>query len=147
MKILHLNLFIYSILEPDQVPLIEDLEHILVRAWQESNLTETKHYQQAVSQSVPCVSSQALAVTSKQLTWLAKLAASSCKNVVKIVDWTNSLAEGLTETFKLLSEGKLQGNNFVVIICTTKNQSTESCVVVTGQYFMFMKLKNRITYH
>ncbi|XP_032877476.1 protein GREB1 isoform X2 [Amblyraja radiata] len=121
-------------LEPDQVPLIEDLEHILVRAWQESNLTETKHYQQAVSQSVPpCVSSQALAVTSKQLTWLAKLAASSCKNVVKIVDWTNSLAEGLTETFKLLSEGKLQGNNFVVIICTTKNQSTESCVVVTGK--------------
>ncbi|XP_051880526.1 LOW QUALITY PROTEIN: protein GREB1 [Pristis pectinata] len=120
-------------LEPDQVPLIEDLEHVLVRAWQEPNLTETKHYQQAVSQLGPYVSSQALVVTPSQLTWLAKLAASSCKDVVKIIDWTNSLAEGLTETFKLLGEGQLQGKNFVVIICTTKNQSTESCVVVTGK--------------
>ncbi|XP_069742407.1 protein GREB1 isoform X3 [Narcine bancroftii] len=120
-------------LVPDQAPLIEDLEHILVRAWQESNLTETKHYQQSVSQLAPYMSSQTLAVTPNQLTWLAKLAASSCKNVVKIIEWTNSLAEGLTETFKLLSEGKLHGKTFVVIICTTKNQSTESCVVVTGK--------------
>ncbi|XP_062893592.1 protein GREB1 isoform X2 [Mobula hypostoma] len=121
-------------LEPDQVPLIEELEHVLVRAWQESNLTETKHYQQAVSQIGTCVPSQALTVTPKQLTWLAKLAASSCKNVVEIIDWTISLAEGLAETFKLLGEGKLQGKNFVVIICTSKNQSTESCVVVTGKH-------------
>ncbi|XP_067873704.1 protein GREB1 [Heterodontus francisci] len=120
-------------LAPDQVPLIEDLEHILVRAWQESNLTETKQYHQAVSPTAPYVSSQTLAVTPKQLTWLAKLAASSCKNVVRILNSSSSLAEGLTETFKLLSEGKLQGKNFVVIICITKNQSTESCVVVTGK--------------
>ncbi|GCB63833.1 hypothetical protein scyTo_0007449, partial [Scyliorhinus torazame] len=118
---------------PDQVPLIEDLELILVRAWQESNLTETKQYQQAVSQSVPYASSPTLTVTATQLTWLAKLAASSCKNVVRILDSSSTLVEGLTETFKLLSEGKLQGKNFVVIICTTKNQSTESCVVVTGK--------------
>ncbi|XP_048387819.1 protein GREB1 [Stegostoma tigrinum] len=129
-----LTVYYLAQLAPDQVPLIEDLEHILVRAWQESNLTETKQYQQAVSHSVPYVSSSStLAVTAKQLTWLAKLAASSCKNVVRILDSTNSLAEGLTETFKLLSEGKLLGKNFVVIICITKNQSTESCVVVTGK--------------
>ncbi|XP_048453070.1 protein GREB1 [Rhincodon typus] len=128
-----LTVYYLAQLAPDQVPLIEDLEHILVRAWQESNLTETKQYQQAVSHSVPYVSSSTLAVTAKQLTWLAKLAASSCKNVVRILDSTNSLAEGLTETFKLLSEGKLLGKNFVVIICITKNQSTESCVVVTGK--------------
>ncbi|XP_041043354.1 protein GREB1 [Carcharodon carcharias] len=128
-----LTVYYLAQLAPDQVPLIEDLEHILVRAWQESNLTETKQYQQAVSQSVPYVSSPTLTVAPKQLTWLAKLAASSCKNIVRILDSSNSLAEGLTETFKLLSEGKLQGKNFVVIICTAKNQSTESCVVVTGK--------------
>ncbi|XP_007895260.2 protein GREB1 [Callorhinchus milii] len=121
-------------LAPDQAPLIEDLEHILVRWWQESNLTETKQYQQILPQSVHCVPPQTLAVSPTQLPWLAKLAASSCKNVVRILDSFNSLAEGLEETFKLLSKYKLQETNFVVIICVSKSRGTESCVVVTGKH-------------
>ncbi|XP_043938160.1 protein GREB1 [Protopterus annectens] len=121
-------------LAPDQVPLIEDLEQIFMRSWHESHLSEIRQYQQAHAQAQTHVPSQITLVTSAQLAWLARLAASTCSETVHIIECTTSLAEGLSEMFKCLIEGKLKKTNFVVIICTNKNKGTESCVTVTGRH-------------
>ncbi|XP_066453282.1 protein GREB1 [Eleutherodactylus coqui] len=121
-------------LAPDQVPLIEDLEQILMRSWRDTHLAEIRQYQQNMSQPFPLFPSLASAVTASQLPWLAGLAASSCNESVKIIECSFSLAEGLSEMFKLLVEGKLTKTNFVVIICTSRPSNIDSCVVVTGKY-------------
>ncbi|XP_009072023.1 PREDICTED: protein GREB1 [Acanthisitta chloris] len=121
-------------LASDQVPLIEDLEQIFMRSWRESHLPEIRHYQQAVPQTFPQVPSQIAPVTSAQLPWLAGLAASSCNDSVHIIECSYSLAEGLSEMFKLLIEGKLIKTNYVVIICASRNRAIDSCIVITGKY-------------
>ncbi|XP_061316812.1 protein GREB1 isoform X1 [Pezoporus flaviventris] len=121
-------------LASDQVPLIEDLEQIFMRSWRESHLSEIRQYQQAVPQTFPQVPSQITPVTSAQLPWLAGLAASSCNNSVHIIECSYSLAEGLSEMFKLLVEGKLIKTNYVVIICASRNRAIDSCIVITGKY-------------
>ncbi|XP_010188981.1 PREDICTED: protein GREB1-like, partial [Mesitornis unicolor] len=121
-------------LASDQVPLIEDLEQIFMRSWRESHLSEIRQYQQAVPQTFPQVSSQITPVTSAQLPWLAGLAASSCNDSVHIIECSYSLAEGLSEMFKLLIEGKLTKTNYVVIICASRNRAIDSCIVITGKY-------------
>ncbi|XP_005995991.1 protein GREB1 [Latimeria chalumnae] len=121
-------------LAPDQAPLIEDLEQIFMRSWRESHLAEIRQYQQAHPQMLPQVRVQIPPVTSAQLPWLTRLAASSCNNSVHIIESTNSLAEGLSELFRSLAKGKLQQTNFVVIIYSPKNRSTESCVAVIGKH-------------
>ncbi|XP_051634206.1 protein GREB1 isoform X1 [Manacus candei] len=121
-------------LAADQVPLIEDLEQIFMRSWRESHLSEIRQYQQAVPQAFPQVPSQITAVTSAQLPWLAGLAASSCNDSVHIIECSYSLAEGLSEMFKLLIEGKLIKTNYVVIICASRNRAIDSCIVITGKY-------------
>ncbi|KFV57346.1 Protein GREB1 [Tyto alba] len=121
-------------LASDQVPLIEDLEQIFMRSWRESHLSEIRQYQQAIPQTFPQVPSQIAAVTSAQLPWLAGLAASSCNDSVHIIECSYSLAEGLSEMFKLLIEGKLIKTNYVVIICATRNRAIDSCIVITGKY-------------
>ncbi|XP_023804578.1 protein GREB1-like, partial [Cyanistes caeruleus] len=118
----------------DQVPLIEDLEQIFMRSWRESHLSEIRQYQQAVPQAFPQVPSQITPVTSAQLPWLAGLAASSCNDSVHIIECSYSLAEGLSEMFKLLIEGKLIKTNYVVIICASRNRAIDSCIVITGKY-------------
>ncbi|PKU39434.1 protein greb1 [Limosa lapponica baueri] len=118
----------------DQVPLIEDLEQIFMRSWRESHLSEIRQYQQAVPQTFPQVPSQIAPVTSAQLPWLAGLAASSCNDSVHIIECSYSLAEGLSEMFKLLIEGKLIKTNYVVIICASRNRAIDSCIVITGKY-------------
>ncbi|NXC40777.1 GREB1 protein, partial [Penelope pileata] len=120
-------------LASDQVPLIEDLEQIFMRSWRESHLSEIRQYQQAVPQTFPQVPSIA-PVTSAQLPWLAGLAASSCNDSVHIIECSYSLAEGLSEMFKLLIEGKLMKTNYVVIICASRNRAIDSCIVITGKY-------------
>nr|XP_025034989.1 protein GREB1 isoform X3 [Pelodiscus sinensis] len=121
-------------LAPDQVPLIEDLEHIFMRSWRESHLSEIRQYQQAIPQAFSPVPSQIALMTSAQLPWLAGLAASSSNDSVHIIECSYSLAEGLTEMFKLLTEGKLVKTNYVVIICACRNRTLDSCIVVTGKY-------------
>ncbi|XP_063280914.1 protein GREB1 isoform X3 [Prinia subflava] len=121
-------------LAADQVPLIEDLEQILMRSWRESHLSEIRQYQQAVPQAFPQVPSHITPVTSAQLPWLAGLAASSCNDSVHIIECSYSLAEGLSEMFKLLIEGKLVKTNYVVIICASRNRAIDSCIVITGKY-------------
>uniref|UniRef100_A0A8D0KP91 Growth regulating estrogen receptor binding 1 n=1 Tax=Salvator merianae TaxID=96440 RepID=A0A8D0KP91_SALMN len=123
-------------LAPDQVPLIEDLEQIFMRSWRESHLSDIRQYQQhpSVPQAFPQVPGPVAPVTLAQLPWLAGLAASSCNDSVHIIECNYSLAEGLSEMFKMLMEGKLVKTNYVVIICACRNRSLDSCIAVTGKY-------------
>ncbi|XP_015207603.2 protein GREB1 isoform X2 [Lepisosteus oculatus] len=122
-------------LAPDQVPLMEDLEQILMHSWRESHLMEIRQYQQTHPQlPSPACSQAQQPVTPAQLPWLARLATSSCSDSVRVAEATGSLAEGLAEAFRCLAEGKLSRTNFVVIICAANARETESCVLVTGKY-------------
>ncbi|KAM4804035.1 protein GREB1 isoform 6-T6 [Urocitellus parryii] len=121
-------------LAADQVPLMEDLEQIFLRSWRESHLTEIRQYQQVPSQPYPPAPSTTTPVTSAQLPWLAGLAASSCNDSVHVIECAYSLAEGLSEMFRLLIEGKLAKTNYVVIICACRNAAIDSCIAVTGKY-------------
>ncbi|XP_069092047.1 protein GREB1 isoform X2 [Pleurodeles waltl] len=121
-------------LASDQIPLIEDLEQIFMRSWRESHLTEIRQYPPNMSHGFPQMPSYLSLVTTAQLPWLAGLAASSCNECVKIIECSYSLAEGLSEMFKLLIEGKLEKTNYVVMICATRARSLESCIAVTGKY-------------
>ncbi|XP_008568481.1 PREDICTED: protein GREB1-like, partial [Galeopterus variegatus] len=121
-------------LAADQVPLMEDLEQIFLRSWRESHLTEIRQYQQVPLQPFPPAPSTVVPVTSAQLPWLAGLAASSCNDSVHVIECTYSLAEGLSEMFRLLIEGKLAKTNYVVIICACRNAAIDSCIAVTGKY-------------
>ncbi|XP_059516506.1 protein GREB1 [Myotis daubentonii] len=122
-------------LAADQVPLMEDLEQIFLRSWRESHLTEIRQYQPAPHPCPPAPGpGPAAPVTSAQLPWLAGLAASSCNDSVHIIECTYSLAEGLSEMFRLLVEGKLAKTNYVVIICACRSAAIDSCIAVTGKY-------------
>lgn len=112
---------------------MEDLEQIFLRSWRESHLTEIRQYQQAPPQPVPPAPGAVAPVTSAQLPWLAGLAASSCNDSVHIIECTYSLAEGLSEMFRLLIEGKLAKTNYVVIICACRSAAIDSCIAVTGE--------------
>ncbi|XP_044910869.1 protein GREB1 isoform X3 [Felis catus] len=124
----------YLVQLADQVPLMEDLEQIFLRSWRESHLTEIRQYQQAQPQPCPPAPSAVAPVTSAQLPWLAGLAASSCNDSVHIIECTYSLAEGLSEMFRLLIEGKLAKTNYVVIVRACRSPAIDSCVAVTGKY-------------
>ncbi|KAM9316407.1 protein GREB1 [Gastrophryne carolinensis] len=132
-------------LAPDQVPLIEDLEQIFMRSWRETHLAEIRQYQQSMSQALPHFPSPITAVTTAQLPWLAGLAASSCNESVKIIECNYSLAEGLSEMFKLLVEGKLTKTNYVVIICTARSNCIDSCIAITGKYQSRMLIESMYT--
>nr|XP_036882464.1 protein GREB1 isoform X3 [Manis javanica] len=121
-------------LAADQVPLMEDLEQIFLRSWRESHLTEIRQYQQAQPPPFPPAPGALAPVTSAQLPWLAGLAASSCNDSVHIIECTYSLAEGLSEMFRLLIEGKLAKTSYVVIICACRGTAIDSCIAVTGKY-------------
>ncbi|XP_015799122.3 protein GREB1 [Nothobranchius furzeri] len=141
-------------LGPEQVPLIEDLEQILMRSWRESHLSEIRQFQQSQTAAtqgrlygieVPSVLPglpQHLSLppnqqppTPSQLPWLAQLAASSSgERVVVMGEEVKSLAQGLQQVFSRLMEGRLENTNYVVIIVTSPGQETQSCVVVTGKH-------------
>nr|DBA25765.1 TPA: hypothetical protein GDO54_010114 [Pyxicephalus adspersus] len=132
-------------LAPDQVPLIEDLEQVFMRSWRETHLAEIRQYQQTMSQPFPHFPNPITMVTASQLPWLAGLAASSCNESVKIIECNYCLAEGLSEMFKLLVEGKLTKTNYVVIICTARPNCIDSCVAITGKYQSRMLMESMYT--
>ncbi|KAI4894121.1 hypothetical protein NFI96_007870, partial [Prochilodus magdalenae] len=121
-------------LAPDQMPLMEDLEQILMRSWRESHLTEIRQYQQSHPQFPTPLPGLAQPLTPSQLPWLAKLATSSSGESVLVLDTAPCLAEALDDTFQKLMEGKLRQTHYVVIICMGRSQETESCIVVTGKH-------------
>ncbi|GAA6107361.1 protein GREB1 isoform X3, partial [Tachysurus ichikawai] len=118
----------------DQIPLMEDLEQILMHSWRESHLTEIRQYQQSHAQFPVPLPGLAQPLTPSQLPWLAKLATSSCGDAVLVLDTAPSVSEALADTFQRLMEGKLSQTHFVVIICMGRSQETESCIVVTGKH-------------
>ncbi|KAK3537868.1 hypothetical protein QTP70_020955 [Hemibagrus guttatus] len=121
-------------LGPAQIPLMEDLEQILMHSWRESHLTEIRQCQQSHAQFPAPLPGLAQPLTPSQLPWLAKLATSSCGDAVLVLDTAPSVSEALADTFQRLMEGKLSHTHFVVIICMGRSQETESCIVVTGRH-------------
>ncbi|XP_037236077.1 GREB1-like protein isoform X3 [Falco biarmicus] len=113
-------------LGPDQIPLREEFEQIMLKAMQEFTLRE-----RSLQMSAQCVS-----VSPGQLPWLARLIASVSRDLVHVVVTQNSLAEGISETLRSLNEMKHQQKlpDYVVAICTSKIRGNEFCVVVLGQY-------------
>ncbi|XP_042694792.1 GREB1-like protein isoform X7 [Centrocercus urophasianus] len=113
-------------LGPDQIPLREEFEQIMLKAMQEFTLRE-----RSLQMSAQCIS-----VSPAQLPWLARLIASVSRDLVHVVVTQNSLAEGISETLRTLNEMKHQQKlpDYVVAICASKMRGNEFCVVVLGQY-------------
>ncbi|NXP54406.1 GRB1L protein, partial [Heliornis fulica] len=113
-------------LGPDQIPLREEFEQIMLKAMQEFTLRE-----RSLQMSAQCIS-----VSPGQLPWLARLIASVSRDLVHVVVTQNSLAEGISETLRSLNEMKHQQKlpDYVVAICASKIRGNEFCVVVLGQY-------------
>ncbi|XP_054840525.1 GREB1-like protein isoform X2 [Eublepharis macularius] len=113
-------------LGPDKIPLREEFEQIMLKAMQEFTVRE-----QSLQMSPQCIS-----LSPAQLPWLARLIASVSQDMVHVVVTQNSLAEGISETLRSLSEMKRQQRlpDYVVTICTSKIRGNEFCVVVLGQY-------------
>ncbi|CAO2593210.1 GREB1-like protein [Lemmus lemmus] len=113
-------------LGPDQIPLREEFEQIMLKAMQEFTVRE-----RTLQMGAPCTP-----VSPGQLPWLARLAASVSQDTVHVVVTQNSLAEGISETLRLLSETKHYQRlpDYVVAICASKIRGNEFCVVVLGHH-------------
>ncbi|OCT74654.1 hypothetical protein XELAEV_18033641mg [Xenopus laevis] len=113
-------------LGPDQIPIREVFEQIVLRALQDFN------YKDRSSQT----SSAAFQVSQAQLPWLARLSASVSQDLVHVLITQNSLAEGISETLRSLSEMKQQQKlpDYVVAICSSKVRGNEFCVLALGKY-------------
>uniref|UniRef100_UPI00398EA3B2 GREB1-like protein isoform X2 n=1 Tax=Pristiophorus japonicus TaxID=55135 RepID=UPI00398EA3B2 len=113
-------------LGPDQMPLREEFEQIMLKAIQDSSLKD-----RSLQLGGPCST-----VSPGQLPWLARLAASVSRDLVQVVFTQNSLAEGISETLRTFGDVHLQQKvpNYVVVICTSKMRGNEFCVVVLGHY-------------
>ncbi|EDL86666.1 rCG41248 [Rattus norvegicus] len=75
-------------------------------------------------------------VSPAQLPWLARLAASVSQDLVHVIVTQNSLAEGISETLRLLSEMRhcQRLPDYAVVICASQIRGNEFCVVVLGQH-------------
>ncbi|XP_076991949.1 GREB1-like protein isoform X3 [Tamandua tetradactyla] len=113
-------------LGPDQIPLREEFEQIMLKAMQEFTLRE-----RALQMSAQC-----MPVSPGQLPWLARLIASVSQDLVHVIVTQNSLAEGISETLRTLSEMRHYQRlpDYVVTICASKIRGNEFCVVVLGQH-------------
>uniref|UniRef100_H0W6M8 GREB1 like retinoic acid receptor coactivator n=1 Tax=Cavia porcellus TaxID=10141 RepID=H0W6M8_CAVPO len=113
-------------LGPDQIPLREEFEQIMLKAMQEFTLRE-----RALQVGASCAS-----VSPGQLPWLARLIASVSQDLVHVMVTQNSLAEGISETLRILSEMRHYQRlpDYVVAICASKIRGNEFCVVVLGQH-------------
>lgn len=112
-------------LGPDQIPLREEFEQIMLKAMQEFTLRERAL--QMGAQWIP--------VSPGQLPWLARLIASVSQDLVHVIVTQNSLAEGISETLRTLSEMRHYQRlpDYVVAICASKIRGNEFCVVVLGE--------------
>ncbi|XP_024613691.1 LOW QUALITY PROTEIN: GREB1-like protein [Neophocaena asiaeorientalis asiaeorientalis] len=113
-------------LGPDQIPLREEFEQIILKAMQEFTLRE-----RALQMGGQCTP-----VSPGQLPWLARLIASVSQDLVHVIVTQNSLAEGISETLRTLSEMRHYQKlpDYVVTICASKIRGNEFCVVVLGQH-------------
>ncbi|XP_033613305.1 GREB1-like protein [Fukomys damarensis] len=113
-------------LGPDQIPLREEFEQIMLKAMQE--FTQRERALQVGASCVP--------VSQGQLPWLARLIASVSPDLVHVIVTQNSLAEGISETLRILSEMRHYQRlpDYVVAICASKIRGNEFCVVVLGQH-------------
>ncbi|XP_045742908.1 GREB1-like protein [Mirounga angustirostris] len=113
-------------LGPDQIPLREEFEQIMLKAMQEFTLRE-----RALQMGAQCTP-----VSPGQLPWLARLVASVSQDLVHVIVTQNSLAEGISETLRTLSEMRHYQRlpDYVVAICASKIRGNEFCVVVLGQH-------------
>ncbi|XP_058994902.1 GREB1-like protein isoform X2 [Mustela lutreola] len=113
-------------LGPDQIPLREEFEQIMLKAMQEFTLRE-----RALQLGAQCTP-----VSPGQLPWLARLIASVSQDLVHVIVTQNSLAEGISETLRTLSEMRHYQRlpDYVVAICASKIRGNEFCVVVLGQH-------------
>lgn len=100
----------------NQIPLREELEQIVLKA-------------------MLCCPGN-LAISPSQLPWLARLEASVSGGSVQVVVTHNSLGEGISESLRSLSEGPQHQQRlptYVVIICASKMNGNEFCVLVLGE--------------
>ncbi|KAE8598513.1 hypothetical protein XENTR_v10016850 [Xenopus tropicalis] len=113
-------------LGPDQIPIREVFEQIVLKALQDLN------YKDHSLQTSPA----AFHVSQAQLPWLARLSASVSQDLVHVLITQNSLAEGISETLRSLSEIKQQQKlpDYVVVICSSKVRGNEFCVIALGKY-------------
>ncbi|XP_077003715.1 GREB1-like protein [Tamandua tetradactyla] len=109
-------------LGPDQIPLREEFEQIMLKAMQEFTLRE-----RALKMSAQC-----MPVSLGQLPWLARLITSISQDLVHVFVTQKSLAEGISETLRTLSEMRHYQRlpDYVVPICASKIRGNEFCVVV-----------------
>lgn len=123
-EILFSYLFVFHV-GPDQIPLREEFEQIMLKAMQEFTLRERSLQ----------ISAQCISVSPGQLPWLARLIASVSRDLVHVVVTQNSLAEGISETLRSLNEMKHHQKlpDYVVAICASKIRGNEFCVVVLGK--------------
>uniref|UniRef100_A0A3B4YBR3 GREB1 like retinoic acid receptor coactivator n=1 Tax=Seriola lalandi dorsalis TaxID=1841481 RepID=A0A3B4YBR3_SERLL len=101
----------------EQIPLREELEQIVLKAM------------------LCCPGGPA--ISPSQLPWLARLEASVSGGSVHVVVTHNSLGEGISESLRSLSDGPQHQQclpTYVVIICASKMNSNEFCVLVLGKY-------------
>uniref|UniRef100_A0A3B4UW98 GREB1 like retinoic acid receptor coactivator n=1 Tax=Seriola dumerili TaxID=41447 RepID=A0A3B4UW98_SERDU len=101
----------------EQIPLREELEQIVLKAM------------------LCCPGGPA--ISPSQLPWLARLEASVSGGSVQVVVTHNSLGEGISESLRSLSDGPQHQQclpTYVVIICASKMNSNEFCVLVLGKY-------------
>uniref|UniRef100_A0A8C7Y7H4 GREB1 like retinoic acid receptor coactivator n=1 Tax=Oryzias sinensis TaxID=183150 RepID=A0A8C7Y7H4_9TELE len=104
-------------LGPEQIPLREELEQIVLKAM------------------LCCPGSPA--ITPSQLPWLARLEASVSGGTVQVVVTHGSLGEGISESLRSLREGPRHQRSlptYVVVICASKMSGNEFCVLVLGKY-------------
>ncbi|KAM9308626.1 GREB1-like protein [Gastrophryne carolinensis] len=113
-------------LGPDQIPIREVFEQIVLKALQEFTFKE---------HSLP-LSSPGMSVTPAQLPWLARLSASVSQDLIHVLVTHNSLAEGISETLRSLSDIKPQQKlpDYVVAICSSNMRGNEFCVIALGKY-------------
>ncbi|KAL2097317.1 hypothetical protein ACEWY4_006524 [Coilia grayii] len=103
-------------LGPEQIPLREEFEQIVLKAM--------------------LCGPPGPPVSPAQLPWLARVEASVSSGTVQVLVTHNSLGEGISESLRSLSEGPHQQclPNYVLIICAPKMSGNEFCVLVLGKY-------------
>ncbi|CAJ0928413.1 unnamed protein product [Ranitomeya imitator] len=112
-------------LGPDQIPIREVFEQIVLKALQEFT------YKDRSTQ----MNSPGMSVSQAQLPWLARLSASVSQDLVHVLVTQHSLAEGILETLRSLSDVKRQQKlpDYVVSICCSKLRGNEFCVIALGK--------------
>ncbi|XP_030017074.1 GREB1-like protein isoform X3 [Sphaeramia orbicularis] len=104
-------------LGPEQIPMREELEQIVLKAM------------------LCCPGGPA--ISPSQLPWLARLEASVSGGTVQVLVNNNSLKDGISESLRSLNESTHQQQcqpTYVVIICANKMGGNEFCILVLGKY-------------